>query len=89
MTSGKSARFHVGVSRHFYRPYPSHYKTTFAFCPFLYPLGSSASLALRLLSLIPTDPVGFTLFRQQPISEVFRYPDSRGSAWNCESPKRE
>ena len=52
MTLGKSARFRVRASWHFCHPYPSHYKTAFAFCPFLYPLGSSASLAFRLLSIV-------------------------------------
>ena len=33
--------------------------------------------------------MGLTLFLRQPISEVFRCPDSRGSAWNCEPAKRE
>lgn len=32
-----------------------------------------------------TDPMGLTLFRRDPISEVFRCPESRGSARNCES----
>ena len=80
MTLGKSAHFRVRASWHFYRPYLSHYKTAFAFCPFLYPLGNSASLAFRLLlKQQPTDPMGLTLFRRQPISEVFRWPGSLGA----------
>ena len=33
--------------------------------------------------------MGLTLFRRQPISEVFRCPESRGSSKNCEPVKRE
>ena len=33
--------------------------------------------------------MGLALFRRQPIFEVFRYPESRGSAQNCEPVKRE
>ena len=36
-----------------------------------------------------TDPMRLTMFRRQPLIQMFRYPDSRGSARNCESAIRE
>ena len=85
MTTGKSARFRVGVSRPPSRPYLTHYKPAFASCPIRYPMGSSALLTLGLLPDWLTDPTGLSLFRREPICEVFRFPESRGSLRNCES----
>lgn len=74
MTSGKSARFRVRVSRHLCRPYPSYYKTAFAFCPFLYPLGSSASLALRLLPMNGQTPWGLPCSIDNPALKCLGAP---------------
>jgi len=59
-------------------PYPSHYKTAFAFCPLFYPLRNSASLTLCLLSRW-TDPMGLTMFRRQPVIQMCRWLGSLGT----------
>ncbi|WP_231877745.1 hypothetical protein, partial [Ferroacidibacillus organovorans] len=67
---GKSARFRVGISRSYDRPYLTHYKPAFASCPIRYPMGSSALLTLGLLPDWLTDPTGLSLFRREPICEM-------------------
>ena len=53
------------------------------FLPDLLPPGDFGVTFVSLTVHFGTDPMRFTMFRRQPLTQVFRCPDFRGSARNC------